>query len=275
MSTTATELPPRLIEVEQVIDKADRRTYWIRTKERRHRVPSVTTLLKNLDKPALMRWAFNTGLDGVAELVQNDVGIPSTRDGLLSELTTRDLAYWQVSGKAADRGLRQHDWLEILLRDDILPDPAEFHADERGYVAGMAAWWLAERPEVISTETVVGSEAWGFAGRFDYLRRLNDGGIRVGDLKTATLDKNGVIRPPYRDHHLQSALYQVAVAETFGFDPETVSGETISIAPNGDHRVTPCLISTSTALVMRELDIAIKGLEKEMRAYEKEQDGDG
>ena len=146
---------------------------------------SVTSVLKVLDKPALVHAAWRLGLENLDYKVE-----------------------W---GKAATRGTSVHDALEALAVDGVagIPDLDAYPEEDRGYVSGVAAAWIALAPRVAATEVVVADVVEGVAGRFDLLAEV-DGQLTLMDLKT---NARGRV---YSSHFLQLAGYE-ALMEASGW----------------------------------------------------------
>lgn len=140
-------------------------------------VPSVSTILKVLDKPALPWWGMKIGVAGVLELIDKHglkpelssvdeiVGVSgSPVKGLL---TIHKLTVNHVRDEAGDRGTTVHDAFEAWALRGTLPNPAEYSAEQKGYVRGLLAFLDDAVIEPTRTETIVGSLEHGFAGRYD------------------------------------------------------------------------------------------------------------
>lgn len=154
------------------------RYFWI--EDGKENLTSVTSVLKVLDKPALVHSAWKLGLE--------------------------NLDYRQEWGKAATRGTSVHAAMEGLAVGAI-PDLDEFPSEDRGYVAGLAAAWADLSPRVAASEVIVASRGLGIAGRFDLLAEAR-GEMALIDLKT---NKPG---RAYDSHHLQLGGYRLLMGES-------------------------------------------------------------
>ena len=181
-------------------------------------VPSVTTVLGCLEKPALPWWGMKTGVQGVCELARRGrltsvLDWADNPDEVVSALTAHKLTVNHKRDRAATRGTNVHDALEAYADLGTIPRLDAFPESEQGYVRGLAKWLYEARPEFLKTEVIVGSARFGYAGRYDLLCRLPDdfGGelVRV-DLKTS-----GRV---YESMFLQLAAYEEAAVEC-GEDP--------------------------------------------------------
>jgi hypothetical protein len=152
-------------------------------------VPSVTTILKVLDKPALNTWRVNQALSGVH---------PD-----------------DAAKEGADRGTAVHAVLEQWGKDQSVPSLYDFDVEVQGYVQGLCGWLLAVNPEPLSMERIVGSLEHGYAGRLDMRARI-DGRDLICDLKTS---KSSRI---YAEAHAQARDYAIADVECGSPEPDGV-----------------------------------------------------
>jgi hypothetical protein len=150
-------------------------------------VPSVTTVLGVLDKPALPWWGMKVGIQGVMTLcnldlvrifthgqqsalvVRNETGwMVAGEDQIIELLTKHALTVNHVRDKAGSRGQVVHDALESWAQTGNLPDPSIYPPNEKGYVLGLLAF-LKDVPsaEPVASEVLVASLKYGFAGRYD------------------------------------------------------------------------------------------------------------
>ena len=218
-------------------------------------VPSVTTVLGCLDKPALPWWGQRIGVEGVMELVRRDVlyahygdaepylGVrrgwypePATSDEVVALLTEHQLSTNHVRDKAGARGVAVHDAFETWATTGTRPDPSIFPEEERGYVVGLLAFLDDVNPEPLAAEVMVGSVQHGFAGRYDIRLRVPEEcqvvfhrtpkkgpqyatlkpGVYLGDLKTS----KGVYQ---ESHGRQLEAYEAASVEC-GYEPTEARG---------------------------------------------------
>ena len=224
-------------------------------------VPSVTTVLGVLDKPALPWWGMKCGIEGVLALYESGhlygSGSPETTflchdwnratvDSVVALLTERKLTVNHVRDKAGDRGQSVHDAFEAWARTGLKPDPSIYPDEERGYVEGLLAF-LADVPSIepIAAEVLVASAEHGFAGRYDIrfrtyqphdvvvhrtpkrgptYRRLAPG-LYLGDLKTS----KGI----YASHARQLEAYEQASVES-GYEPTEARG-ILHVAADGTY----------------------------------------
>jgi hypothetical protein len=169
-------------------------------------VPSVTTVLKVLDKPALPWWGMKVGIDGVLQLAQMGVvrftadgklAVPhiekdekgkivvpdgavwefATQENLVMHMTRAKLTTNHVLEDAGSRGVNVHDAFEAWAATGKVPNPAELREDgqplyapeEQPYVEGLRKFVVdvGDNWLVEGSEIAVASYSHGFAGRYD------------------------------------------------------------------------------------------------------------
>jgi hypothetical protein len=180
---------------------AGNHSYWLADPDtgKKQRLTSVTTLIKQLDAPALKRWAANTAADYAVDHWDDLAQLSwSERRSAIAG------APWQARDKAAAKGTAIHAMAEDLLHgrpvdcpDDLLPK-----------VQGLARWLEASGVVKVAAEAMVWSEEdpdlgmCGFAGTFDMLAKHPRHGLTLVDWKTGT----GV----YSEYGIQIAGYATA-----------------------------------------------------------------
>ena len=157
-------------------------------------VPSVTTILKVLPKPALVGWAARETARAAWEERRALAAIndPEKAVDLLKNARFRSMR------RAGLRGSTVHRVAEALARDEELPD---FTSEEGPYVDAFVAFVSAFSPVFELIEATVFSDTCAYAGTFDFLARI-DGYLVLGDHKTGS----GV----YPEHALQLAALRYA-----------------------------------------------------------------
>jgi hypothetical protein len=159
-------------------------------------VPSVTTILGVLDKPALPRWAAKETAQFAIDNKDSWVNLPS--DAALDLLKG---AAWRKRDRAADAGTDAHSYMESLMNGSVSID-AQFDPPGLGRAAeNIRAILKRLQPVPISIEGTVWSHNYGYAGSYDAIVQI-DGKTTLIDLKTST----GV----YADYALQLSAYKYA-----------------------------------------------------------------
>jgi hypothetical protein len=171
-----------LIEFEQHPD--GRRAYHLTQNHERVRVPSVTTVIKQIHPAqALVRWAEAKGAEG-AVIVGRQGKLRGVEAADAIEVVRAENAGADgASKRATHRGLELHAVLERYARNGDVPNPIEFPEQWRGYIRGLVRWLLHAEPEPTQVEQLVAHRALRYAGRFD-LRALIKGSDSIVDLKT-------------------------------------------------------------------------------------------
>lgn len=166
-------------------------------------VPSVTTVLDCLPKPALPRWAAKVAAEWAVENVNEwaepahprGIGVPYWEDAVRLIKS----APFKQRDKKADLGTAVHEALEAYLKgvpaDDLLN---RLGTEEVGYFYGLMDFLDAVSPEVISVESTVFSKVYGYAGTADIIAVV-DGVQTIIDAKTS--------KDVYTSHGAQIAAY--------------------------------------------------------------------
>jgi len=147
------------------------------------RVPGVTTVLGLINKPQLLKWAWQLGKDGI--------DMEASRQG------------------AADIGTVAHALCEAHLRgmafdpENIAPD--KLAKAETGFIRFLE-YWDREGLTVVAVERAMVSETMQVGGTLDILARRPDGRLVVVDLKTS----KGI----YDEMLIQAATYAAMHEET-------------------------------------------------------------
>lgn len=205
--------------------------YWLHHEGKREPAVSVTSVLKVLDKPALLKWAEGCGAEGAALLAARGElnGIdPAEAVGIVR---LHKLGMDAKRDAGADRGTAVHNVLELWARERTVPNLADFPGPVRGYVQGLCAWLLAANPQPSGIERFVGSVEHGYAGRLD-LRAELDGRDCIVDLKTNPAGR------AYDEAHLQARGYAVADVECGQPEPEGIV--VVAVGENGTFEMVEC-----------------------------------
>lgn len=159
-------------------------------------VPSVTTILGVLDKPALPRWAAKSVAEFAAVNKDSWVNLPT--DAAIDMLKGSP---WRTRDRAAEAGTNAHEYCEALLKGEVSID-SPFDPPGLGEAAkNLRGILKAAQPTPLSIEGTVWSHKYGYAGSFDGIHII-DGVVTLVDLKTST----GV----YPDYSIQLAAYKYA-----------------------------------------------------------------
>jgi hypothetical protein len=237
--------------------------YWLHHDGQRIDVPSVTGVLKVLDKPALIPWAESRGIAGAVKAMQLGEIHPDDEASVANAVgivRTLKLGADAARDQGADRGTSLHDALELYVKTGTVPNVGAFPIEHRGYVQALCRWLLTARPEPTAVEVCVGSIEHGFAGRLD-LRANIDGRDLVVDLKSSATAR------VYDEAHLQCAAYIGGSIEC-GYD-EPDGGIVVSIGSDGEFVVSECEAEYDDFLAILEVQQRVKALKKRRKAAER------
>lgn len=193
--------------------KRKRRQYLVNGEK----LPSVTSVLRILDKPGLRFAAEKLGVEGAIALAREGA-LPQYMPAAMAAMKARGLCHWQVWEGKSKRGQLSHEDLVALLAGKEPADIDTVLPEERGFLRGVAAFVADYRPELIDHETMVASVEHGFAGRYDvHLRIAQLEGTGRVDLKTTEelpRYKDGTVKPPYPENLLQLGAYELGARES-------------------------------------------------------------
>lgn len=178
-------------------------------------LPSVTTILGTIAKPALVKWAENTTKAAVvgaaADLYLDTTKLPAmTRTMFVASLEARLGKQRQTERemqKAQEIGSQTHNLIEWTLRKQLGQvvgnRPATTAPAEWAFMA-FQDWAKEVELEPIFIEQAVWSKTHGYAGTMDLFARVQ-GKTTLIDFKTG--------KSIYGEAHLQNVAYQVALEE--------------------------------------------------------------
>lgn len=145
------------------------------------RVPSVTTVLGVLNKPALVKWANNLGLQGIDSSKYVD---KLARIGTLAHL----LAHCELTGTPPD----------------LLPYSQEEQTLALNALKSFHSWLRAHSVVLVASERPLVSEKHRFGGTIDLIAKV-DGALELVDFKTS--------KALYKEHLYQVAAYKELAKE--------------------------------------------------------------
>lgn len=176
-------------------------------------VPSVTTILQRLNKPALIQWAANCAIDYVRDKLLDD-GEYDWRDVLEDART----AHARVRDSAGDVGTLVHKIAKNILGENATwaADVGIIPAKAQNALKAFEDWRSRHEIEPIALERRIFSQEYQYAGTCDYFGYI-DGALSWLDFKT------GGARI-YDEAWLQTAGYRIAMCEELGIS----SGEPLN-----------------------------------------------
>lgn len=159
-------------------------------------VPSATTVLSLLDKPALIQWAANMACDYVREQVAGKGFLGE--DEVVGWLEDAKYNYKKASKKALGIGTTVHDAAEAYLKKGTEPD---FDLATQPEIC--SSWeafkkWI-DKNNVVPIEIECEIHGEGYAGRADLVCKLNNV-LTLVDFKTS--------KGHYPEYALQTAAYR-------------------------------------------------------------------
>jgi hypothetical protein len=168
-------------------------------------LPSVTTIIDVLDKPALKQWAANQAI----EFVKREYLTPRTGEtrSLHDILDQAKTAWRSVSQEALDVGSAIHNMIEDHVRLGAAEHAREmqnrdFPEQVKNGFTAFLEWEKENIDKWIKSEHTVYNMDYGFAGTLDAVARLNDGKVYVVDFKSS--------KGFYDGYDLQLAAYRLA-----------------------------------------------------------------
>jgi len=201
-------------------------------------IPSVTDILKVLDKPQLIWWGMKMGVEGLAKIYRFDpTGLVSREmedlltDSLVERLADARLTVNHLAGQASNRGISVHQALEAWMSEGRVPKEGDYAQENRGFIRGLARFLSDIQVVPDGSEIMVGSLEHGFAGRYDARIRVEEEcevvfkntpvrGAHTAILKPGTylVDlKTGKDVYPHT-HYRQLEAYELASVEC-GYEP--------------------------------------------------------
>lgn len=182
-------------------------------------VPGVTSILKVLDKPALIPWAAKMASEYWLSAIKS-----GRTDYEAIDKESRKV-HDNIRESAAEIGKNVHSYAEAHFKN--LPKPELLTDQAKRGAEAFHKWLDAHTIKVRAVERLVFSKEYYYAGTCDFVAEI-DGVLCVGDIKTSS----GI----FNEARFQTAAYQHAMQEekgiTFGgrwvvrFDKKTGKFET-------------------------------------------------
>jgi hypothetical protein len=166
---------------------------------RTYSVPSVTTALGVLDKPALVPWAINQAIEAIRPAI---APYAEHSESYLEEVYARaSKAHREKKSEAAKRGTEVHAILQGAEPATLQLDPSSVSKVEQGL-----AWLKENNVTFRSIERPIYSRRHRYSGRYDGIADIA-GVLTLLDWKTG----KGI----YPEFQLQTAAYVHAYEEEF------------------------------------------------------------
>lgn len=176
------------------------------------RLPSVTTILQVISKPALYVWQAKQGSLKARNVMERLKEMsPYLHDSLKKEFGDAFFkdGYAQAA-EAADYGTQAHAIIELILKnraDEASEKMKEAPPQVTQAVGAFLKWRDRTKFEMIKSESVVFSKKFKYAGTADVIGKIQ-GGVVLGDFKTS----KGI----YPEYSLQTVAYKYAAEEMTG-----------------------------------------------------------
>jgi hypothetical protein len=175
-------------------------------------VPSVTTCLGIINKPALVNWASGMCADSIAENWQP--GKIYDEIEIQKIIETGRKAHYQKKIDSGSIGTMIHHWVELYIKGQNPDMPV--NKDLQDSVNQFLAWVKVNNVEFLLSEQQIFSKKYNYTGTLDFICKI-DGNLYIGDLKTSS----GI----YPEYLIQTAAYRAARSEEF--PNETYKGQLI------------------------------------------------
>lgn len=159
-------------------------------------VPGVTTILRVIDKPALVPWAVGLAANYWFDAIRDG------RTDLEAIHKESKNAHRSFTRDAANIGSNVHDYAECYFKGRPLPEIKTKQAQNG--VDAFHKWVDANKIEILAVERRIYSKTYNYAGTTDFVARIN-GELGIGDYKTSS----GI----YPEMRFQTAAYQHALQE--------------------------------------------------------------
>lgn len=160
--------------------------------------PRCTSVISQIDKPALMIWSVNCACDYILQGMSLPQTIPI--ESYMPVLIEEARKEWRsVQKEALDIGSQTHGYIEEYLKTGKEPDTDKIPEQVLSAFVAFLEWKDEHKLEVIKTEHTVFGKDW--AGTLDLFCKL-DGKKYTVDFKTS--------RKPYNDKPYPEWAWQLA-----------------------------------------------------------------
>lgn len=177
----------------------------------------ATTILRVLNKPALMLWPMYEAIDWIKkncrlEILGEPTQIYELNDDKLEQAAK---AHVNKSDRGKDVGTQVHAWIERFLRGRRVEEHTHQAVDIDQEIAKIGVafqnWFLENNPKVLAVEQPVYSQQYDYAGTFDALLEIGGKKVLV-DIKTSNVSRTAPLGI-YAENFLQLGGYSLAHKE--------------------------------------------------------------
>ena len=166
-------------------------------------VPSVTTVLSTIAKPALINWAANMCADNIAAALEPGKAYDELQ--LQAIIETGRRAHWQKKTDAGTIGSFVHKFVQQYINGENPALPV--NEELKKSVERFLAWVEENKVKFLVSEQVTYSKKHRYIGTLDFICTIG-GKMYLGDLKTSN-----AIYPA--EMGLQLAAYRLSREEEF------------------------------------------------------------
>lgn len=160
----------------------------------------VTTILKTINKPALIPWAVGEAIKSLETNLK--AGVSYDEMQLKDILAKAKVAHREKKDRAATLGSLVHEWIESYIKGHN-PEPP-IHSEMGNAINAFLAWVKENNVKFTMSERIVYSRKFDYAGICDFTCEMG-GRTFVGDIKTS----NAI----YNEYMMQVAAYRYAMEE--------------------------------------------------------------
>ena len=168
-------------------------------------LPSVTSILKVVDRPGLTQWLVRRERDRAIDAAVKLLGDGLSPAAFKLQMETI-LAQRPAPDYAAERGGLVHEAIETMLHAEVQNKPIPFYetANIEGTVEAFQEWRKKTKLAPLTVERFVYSEEYEYAGTLDALAETDDGPTVI-DWKSG--------KSIHPEAYLQAAAYANAAVE--------------------------------------------------------------
>jgi hypothetical protein len=163
----------------------------------------TTTVLRVIDKPALIQWAANmacTAMETAMAFAQvNNYDLDKIKSEFPLWLADAKSAHRKKKEDAGAKGTDIHAVVEGLIKESMKTSGYIDYKGEESQVLHFVNWALENKVKFLASEERIYSKEWWVGGTCDFLCEI-DGNLWLGDIKTSS----GI----YPEHFFQTAAYQ-------------------------------------------------------------------
>jgi len=206
-------------------------------------LPGVTTVIGIMDKPALIWWGYQQGLENhdrfaneIVKILKNEHPCQAIEKALNFAKDFEPSRLYDKRDKAADAGTLAHSLVEAHLKKTEKPSldglPKEITDKAKGCFDAFLEWERAHKFELVESERSLVSETYGYGGTIDIGAILGD--LCILDIKTS----KGI----YIGMKVQVAAYFELWNENYP-DKQVKTSHILRLGANGefDHHYWPSL----------------------------------